>query len=84
MASHRFPLLAPWQPLSAERAESFLRELHRELDHQHPLCGLSLQPMAHSRAADDVLLQGSDGQVFMVPLTWSGRVGTPPWPDYQL
>ena len=84
MASQRFPLLTPWQLLSAERAESFLRELHRELDCQHPLYGLSLQPVAHSGVADDVLVQGNDGQVVMVHLTWSGRAEVPPWPDYQL
>ena len=84
MASQRFPLLTPWQPLSAERAESFLRELHRELDRQHPLFGVSLLPVAHSGAADDVLFQRNDGQFVMVHLTWSGRVEAPPWPDQQL
>jgi hypothetical protein len=77
-------LLAPWQALSPERAEHFLRELENELDVHHPLYGVELKPIALSTQADDVLFQLNDGRVAMVHLTWKSRPETPPWPHHTI
>jgi hypothetical protein len=60
-------LLAPWQALSPNAPEHFLRELEHELDVHHPLYGVELKPVALSNQADDVLFQLNDGRVAISP-----------------
>ena len=75
--------LKPWVEAEAGPAASLLSELLRELSPRHPLSGLALKAVAHSRAADDVLFAMEDGRVVEVHLTHSGRAERIPWPIHR-
>ena len=83
MTSANVAFVEPWEPLSPDRANEFSSELNRELTTEHPLYGLSMTPLAHSTAADDVLFAMDNEEVALVHLTWSGRPETPPWPRHR-
>ena len=83
VASSRIDLLEPWEEFGPGQADAFLLELSRELSPGHPLHGVQLDPIGHSRAADDVLFAAHDGRVAEVHLTWSRRAEQPPWPMHR-
>ena len=74
--------LAPWEALPSDRAASFQAEIERELSPEHPLHGVALHAIAHSRRADDALFQLEDGRVAEVHLTWSRKGERAPWPTH--
>ena len=76
--------LSPWEEFLPGQALSFLRELDVELSPGHPLHGVPLTPIAHSRRADDALFQLGDGRVVEVRLTWSSRAEQPPFPRHHI
>ena len=73
-----------WEVLSADQAESFVRELNTEIAPQHPLYGIVEHAIARSRRADDALFQISDGRVASVHLTWTQTLEQPPWPRHRI
>jgi hypothetical protein len=84
MDSQTFSFLEPWRALSAEQAESLLREAQAEISPSHPMYGANLVPMAHSRLADDVLFKLDDGRVAVLHLTWRRSPEPPPWPSCRI
>jgi|SRR6516162_6408756 len=76
----------PWCPIRAEHAESFHKEMRRELAEGHPLYGLPMRVIARRADCDDALFLIEDGsdRVAVVHLTWSGRSETPSCPSTEL
>ena len=79
-------ILAPWQPISGDRAAKFDRELQREVSRGHPLFGVQAAAVAMTGARDDVLfeLAGHECLLAHVHLTWSQkRMEDIRWPKTQ-
>lgn len=80
----KIEFLKPWERVSPNQADAFLRELERELSPGHPLHGVRPIPLGHSCAADDVLFEMGDGRVVQVHLTFSHRAEETPWPVHSV
>lgn len=61
-----------WFAVSAQEADAFAMELHREVSSAHPLYGKSLLCLARRKDRDDFLFQStSEAACYVVHLTWS-------------
>ncbi|HEU5412885.1 MAG TPA: hypothetical protein VFW31_03970 [Candidatus Angelobacter sp.] len=79
-------ILAPWQPISGDRAADFDRELQREVSPGHPLFGVQAAAVAMTGSRDDVLfeLTGHEYPLAHVHLTWSQKqMNDIRWPRTQ-
>jgi hypothetical protein len=59
-----------WQLISAESAEHFELELHRELSPEHVLHNVPVRALARLQQRDDFLFQVPDDCYAQVHLTW--------------
>jgi hypothetical protein len=62
-----------------DHAETFRRELLRELSPGHPLHDLAVTVIARALPQDDVIVETQDA-VALVHLTWTGKPEPLPWP----
>jgi hypothetical protein len=67
-----FPWQEPWAALPESTRSALQLQLARELVPGHPLFGGQLTLLGQHGATDDVLVQGEDGRLATVHLTWGG------------